>query len=74
MFVFDIYIFFSFLFNPDDKEEGVLGSLPLLSFKIGPVQALDNITRKFAFKVGDLFAFLINVLNAVGTRDGRGDR
>ncbi|KAK7119463.1 hypothetical protein R3I94_021340 [Phoxinus phoxinus] len=35
----------------DDKEEGVLGSLPLLSFKIGPVQALDNITRKFAFKV-----------------------
>jgi len=51
-----------------------LGSLPLLSFKIGPVQALDNITRKFAFKVGDLFAFLINVLNAVGTRDGRGDR
>ncbi|XDV51659.1 hypothetical protein PO909_020501 [Leuciscus waleckii] len=35
----------------DDKEEGVLGSLPLLSFKIGPVQAVDNITRKFAFKV-----------------------
>ncbi|CAM4732224.1 unnamed protein product [Leuciscus chuanchicus] len=34
----------------DDKEEGVLGSLPLLSFKIGPVQAVDNITRKFAFK------------------------
>ncbi|XP_067287779.1 pleckstrin homology domain-containing family A member 6 isoform X7 [Pseudorasbora parva] len=35
----------------DDKEEGVLGSLPLLSFKIGPVQASDNISRKFAFKV-----------------------
>ncbi|XP_036414865.1 pleckstrin homology domain-containing family A member 6 isoform X7 [Colossoma macropomum] len=35
----------------DDKEEVVLGSLPLLSFKIGPVQASDNINRKFAFKV-----------------------
>ncbi|XP_026131543.1 pleckstrin homology domain-containing family A member 6-like isoform X2 [Carassius auratus] len=35
----------------DDKEEVVLGSLPLLSFKIGAVQASDNISRKFAFKV-----------------------
>uniref|UniRef100_A0A673JWM4 Pleckstrin homology domain-containing family A member 6-like n=1 Tax=Sinocyclocheilus rhinocerous TaxID=307959 RepID=A0A673JWM4_9TELE len=35
----------------DEKEEVVLGSLPLLSFKIGPVQASDNINRKFAFKV-----------------------
>ncbi|TRZ01869.1 hypothetical protein DNTS_026306 [Danionella cerebrum] len=35
----------------DEKEEGVLGSLPLLSFKIGQVQASDNISRKFAFKV-----------------------
>uniref|UniRef100_A0A671NUW9 Pleckstrin homology domain-containing family A member 6-like n=1 Tax=Sinocyclocheilus anshuiensis TaxID=1608454 RepID=A0A671NUW9_9TELE len=34
----------------DEKEEVVLGSLPLLSFKIGPVQASDNINRKFAFK------------------------
>uniref|UniRef100_A0AAY4E115 PH domain-containing protein n=1 Tax=Denticeps clupeoides TaxID=299321 RepID=A0AAY4E115_9TELE len=35
----------------DDKEEGVLGSLPLLSFRIGLVQPPDNITRKHAFKV-----------------------
>ncbi|XP_051531957.1 pleckstrin homology domain-containing family A member 6-like isoform X2 [Myxocyprinus asiaticus] len=35
----------------DEKEEGVLGSLPLLSFKIGPVLPSDNISRKFAFKV-----------------------
>uniref|UniRef100_A0A8B9LP58 Pleckstrin homology domain containing, family A member 6 n=1 Tax=Astyanax mexicanus TaxID=7994 RepID=A0A8B9LP58_ASTMX len=35
----------------DDKEEVVLGSLPLLSFKIGAVQSSDNISRKFAFKV-----------------------
>lgn len=41
-------------FVPDEKEEGVLGSLPLLSFKIGPLQTSDNINRKFAFKVGDL--------------------
>ncbi|XP_060766787.1 pleckstrin homology domain-containing family A member 6 isoform X2 [Neoarius graeffei] len=35
----------------DEKEEVVLGSLPLLSFKIGSIQASDNISRKFAFKV-----------------------
>ncbi|XP_048878447.1 pleckstrin homology domain-containing family A member 6 isoform X6 [Brienomyrus brachyistius] len=34
----------------DEKEEGVLGSLPLLSFQIGVVQPADNITRKHAFK------------------------
>uniref|UniRef100_A0A673JP11 Pleckstrin homology domain-containing family A member 6-like n=1 Tax=Sinocyclocheilus rhinocerous TaxID=307959 RepID=A0A673JP11_9TELE len=48
----------------DEKEEVVLGSLPLLSFKIGPVQASDNINRKFAFKVGDLrgsIAFCLQV-------------
>ncbi|XP_061689226.1 pleckstrin homology domain-containing family A member 6 isoform X3 [Syngnathoides biaculeatus] len=35
----------------DEKEDAVLGSLPLLSFRIRGVQPLDNITRKFAFKV-----------------------
>ncbi|XP_030632423.1 pleckstrin homology domain-containing family A member 6 isoform X2 [Chanos chanos] len=35
----------------DEKEEGILGSLPLLSFRIGPVQPADNISRKYAFKV-----------------------
>ncbi|KAM3877817.1 pleckstrin homology domain-containing family A member 6 [Diretmus argenteus] len=35
----------------DEKEEAVLGSLPLLSFRIGGVQPSDNITRKFSFKV-----------------------
>ncbi|XP_019734995.1 pleckstrin homology domain-containing family A member 6 isoform X17 [Hippocampus comes] len=34
----------------DEKEDTVLGSLPLLSFRIGGVQPSDNITRKFAFK------------------------
>lgn len=29
----------------------MLGSLPLLSFQIGRVEPIDNITRKFAFKV-----------------------
>ena len=29
----------------------MLGSLPLLNFQIGGVEPLDNITRKFAFKV-----------------------
>ncbi|XP_026161844.1 pleckstrin homology domain-containing family A member 6 isoform X4 [Mastacembelus armatus] len=34
----------------DEKEETVLGSLPLLSFRIGGIEPSDNITRKFAFK------------------------
>ncbi|XP_035857867.1 pleckstrin homology domain-containing family A member 6 isoform X17 [Sander lucioperca] len=34
----------------DEKEDTVLGSLPLLSFRIGGVEPSDNITRKFAFK------------------------
>ncbi|GLD74310.1 pleckstrin homology domain-containing family A member 6 isoform X15 [Lates japonicus] len=35
----------------DEKEDSVLGSLPLLSFRIGGVEPSDNITRKFAFKI-----------------------
>ncbi|XP_045931680.1 pleckstrin homology domain-containing family A member 6 [Micropterus dolomieu] len=35
----------------DEKEDTVLGSLPLLSFRVGGVEPSDNITRKFAFKV-----------------------
>ncbi|KAA8593211.1 hypothetical protein FQN60_009327 [Etheostoma spectabile] len=35
----------------DEKEDTVLGSLPLLSFRIGGVEPSDNITRKFAFKI-----------------------
>ncbi|XP_072307950.1 pleckstrin homology domain-containing family A member 6 isoform X4 [Eucyclogobius newberryi] len=35
----------------DDKEDTVLGSLPLLSFRVGGVEPSDNVTRKFAFKV-----------------------
>ncbi|XP_076012982.1 pleckstrin homology domain-containing family A member 6 [Genypterus blacodes] len=34
----------------DEKEDTVLGSLPLLSFQIQGVDPSDNITRKFAFK------------------------
>ncbi|XP_023280546.1 pleckstrin homology domain-containing family A member 6 isoform X1 [Seriola lalandi dorsalis] len=35
----------------DEKEDLVLGSLPLLSFRIGGLEPSDNVTRKFAFKV-----------------------
>ncbi|XP_051890311.1 pleckstrin homology domain-containing family A member 6 isoform X2 [Pristis pectinata] len=34
----------------DEKEEAVLASIPLFSFRISPVQPADNITRKHAFK------------------------
>ncbi|XP_055077874.1 pleckstrin homology domain-containing family A member 6 isoform X2 [Periophthalmus magnuspinnatus] len=35
----------------DEKEDTILGSLPLLSFRVEGVEPSDNITRKFAFKV-----------------------
>ncbi|XP_068125729.1 pleckstrin homology domain-containing family A member 6 isoform X3 [Hyperolius riggenbachi] len=35
----------------DEKEEVILGSIPLLSFRICPVQPSDNISRKHTFKV-----------------------
>ncbi|GCC34348.1 hypothetical protein chiPu_0012821 [Chiloscyllium punctatum] len=34
----------------DEKEEAVLASIPLFSFRINPVQPSDNISRKHAFK------------------------
>uniref|UniRef100_A0A3Q4I1Q6 Pleckstrin homology domain containing, family A member 6 n=1 Tax=Neolamprologus brichardi TaxID=32507 RepID=A0A3Q4I1Q6_NEOBR len=48
--ILDIFTFLIFLFT-DDKEDTVLGSLPLLSFQIGGVELSENITCKFAFKV-----------------------
>ncbi|XP_021489423.1 pleckstrin homology domain-containing family A member 6 isoform X9 [Meriones unguiculatus] len=35
----------------DDKEESILGSVPLLSFRVAAVQPSDNISRKHTFKV-----------------------
>ncbi|XP_071059336.1 pleckstrin homology domain-containing family A member 6 isoform X5 [Pseudochaenichthys georgianus] len=35
----------------DENEDTVLGSLPLLSFRVGGVEPSDNLTRRFAFKV-----------------------
>ncbi|XP_012614593.2 pleckstrin homology domain-containing family A member 6 isoform X12 [Microcebus murinus] len=35
----------------DEKEESVLGSIPLLSFRVAAVQPSDNISRKHTFKV-----------------------
>ncbi|XP_055454080.1 pleckstrin homology domain-containing family A member 6 isoform X8 [Psammomys obesus] len=34
----------------DDKEESILGSVPLLSFRVAAVQPSDNISRKHTFK------------------------
>lgn len=59
LFFFSFFLsLFSLVSSPwtctDEKEEGVLGSLPLLSFHIGPVQPSDNINRKYAFKVSTI--------------------
>uniref|UniRef100_A0A8C6VFS0 Pleckstrin homology domain containing A6 n=1 Tax=Naja naja TaxID=35670 RepID=A0A8C6VFS0_NAJNA len=35
----------------DEKEESILGSIPLLSFRVAAVQPSDNISRKYTFKV-----------------------
>uniref|UniRef100_A0A8C9P113 Pleckstrin homology domain containing A6 n=1 Tax=Spermophilus dauricus TaxID=99837 RepID=A0A8C9P113_SPEDA len=34
----------------DEKEESILGSIPLLSFRVAAVQPSDNISRKHTFK------------------------
>lgn len=47
------------LFFADEKEDTVLGSLPLLSFRVGGVESSDNVTRKFAFKVSKTCLFLV---------------
>ncbi|XP_067387952.1 pleckstrin homology domain-containing family A member 6 isoform X3 [Emydura macquarii macquarii] len=35
----------------DEKEESILGSIPLLSFRVAAIQPSDNISRKHTFKV-----------------------
>uniref|UniRef100_A0A8C8SDL1 Pleckstrin homology domain containing A6 n=1 Tax=Pelusios castaneus TaxID=367368 RepID=A0A8C8SDL1_9SAUR len=35
----------------DEKEESILGSIPLLSFRVAAIQPADNISRKHTFKV-----------------------
>ncbi|KAF3856891.1 hypothetical protein F7725_017614 [Dissostichus mawsoni] len=40
--------------STDENEDTVLGSLPLLSFRVGGVEPSDNITRRFAFKVSNI--------------------
>ncbi|XP_052056009.1 pleckstrin homology domain-containing family A member 6 isoform X2 [Apodemus sylvaticus] len=35
----------------DEKQESILGSIPLLSFRVAAVQPSDNISRKHTFKV-----------------------
>lgn len=38
-------------FVTDSREETVLGSIPLPSYVIAPVEPEDHINRKYAFKV-----------------------
>ncbi|NXW86677.1 PKHA6 protein, partial [Alopecoenas beccarii] len=40
-----------FYYKADEKEESILGSIPLLSFRVAAVQPSDNISRKHTFKV-----------------------
>uniref|UniRef100_A0A673KZG3 PH domain-containing protein n=1 Tax=Sinocyclocheilus rhinocerous TaxID=307959 RepID=A0A673KZG3_9TELE len=39
----------------DEKEEGILGSILLPSFRISMLSVDDHISRKYAFKVRDAF-------------------
>ncbi|GAA6074034.1 pleckstrin homology domain-containing family A member 7-like isoform X1, partial [Tachysurus ichikawai] len=47
-FVLSDYCLF---YYKDSREETVLGSIPLPSYVISPVEPEDHISRKFAFKV-----------------------
>ena len=40
--------------STDENEDTVLGSLPLLSFRVGGVEPSDSLTRRFAFKVSNI--------------------
>lgn len=40
----------------DSREETVLGSIPLPSYVVSPVEPEDHISRKFAFKVSPSFS------------------
>lgn len=51
--ILDIFFTFLIFLFTDDKEDTVLGNLPLLSFQIGGVELSENITCKFAFKVSN---------------------
>lgn len=44
------FIFFIFVLI-DSREETVLGSIPLPSYVIAPIEPDDHINRKYAFKV-----------------------
>lgn len=46
----DGQVFLRFV-SADSREETVLGSIPLPSYVISPVEPEDHISRKFAFKV-----------------------
>ncbi len=59
---------FAFFLFTDEKEDTVLGSLPLLSFHVGGVEPSDNITRKFAFKVCNTVVRGHNVLGGLCLR------
>ncbi|XP_072309135.1 pleckstrin homology domain-containing family A member 7-like, partial [Eucyclogobius newberryi] len=41
---------FCLFYYKDSREQSVLGSIPLLSYEVCPVSALDHISRKFSFK------------------------
>lgn len=47
-------------FSADEKEEGILGSILLPSFKIAPVMPEDHINRKYAFKVSVFIPFMVS--------------
>lgn len=63
---------FSFLFlcsvSPDSREETVLGSIPLPSYVISPVEPEDHISRKFAFKVSPSFSSVRDISHIPGSQ------
>lgn len=56
----------------DEKEESILGSIPLLSFRVAAVQPSDNISRKHTFKVSAWLCRGLVGMEHWGSGDARG--
>ncbi|KAL2093043.1 hypothetical protein ACEWY4_010355 [Coilia grayii] len=58
----------------DSREESVLGSIPLPSYVISPVDADDHISRKFAFKATHtgMRSFIYNKSSLIGSQAEHG--
>ncbi|KAM6980639.1 pleckstrin homology domain-containing family A member 7 [Aplochiton taeniatus] len=61
---------FCLFYYKDSREETVLGSIPLPSYVIGPVEPDDHISRKYAFKASHtgMRSYIYNKNSVIGSQ------